>query len=160
MSSPSSFGSLPDPPVELNHHGVVLQFWEMTPANEEKGRVPAYHFRIVASGIDVGHINVRVGDTTHVRLCAGNIGYKIRPEHRGHGFAALACMAIAEFVATVFKDHDVIITCDPDNIASIKTIERIGGVFIDEIDVPQHEPEFEQGVIRKRRYRWPAPLSR
>ena len=155
--SQSTSDSLPDPPGDLSHQNVVLQFWETTPADEVQGVVPAYHFRIVTSnGIDVGHINVRVGDTQHVRLCAGNIGYHIRPEHRGHGFAAQACLAIADFVSSLFKDAEVLITCNPDNIASIKTIERIGGVFVDEVDVPEHEPQFAKGNTRKKRYRWPV----
>ena len=159
MSSTNSTNALPDPPAELTHQNVVLQFWATTPGDDQRGFVPAYHFRIVASqGIDVGHINVRFGNTQHLRLCAGHIGYHIRPEHRGQGFAAQACLAIADFVSSLFKDGDVIITCDPDNIASIKTIEHIGGVFIDEVDVSEQEPQFEQGTTRKKRYRWPVPV--
>ena len=45
---------------------------------ESAGLVPYYHFRIIdVDGTDVGHINFRVGDTEHVRVSAGHIGFEI-----------------------------------------------------------------------------------
>jgi tagatose 1,6-diphosphate aldolase len=48
----------------------------------------------------------------------------------------------------------VTITCDPDNLASIRTIERLGASFADEVPVPPHDPHFQRGSRSKRRYRW------
>jgi tagatose 1,6-diphosphate aldolase len=99
---------------------------------------------------DVGHINFRIGDTEHVRVCAGHIGFDIHEEFRGHGYAYQACCAISPFVRSVYGD--VTITCDPDNFASIKTIDRLGAEFVDEVPVPPHEPQFLSRI--KRRYKW------
>ena len=145
--------SVPTPPDNLAFGDVGLRFVHLVPGDPSKGFVPAYHFRILASGApDAGHINFRVGDTEHVHFCAGHIGFGIAEEFRGHGYAYQACRAIAPFVRSVYSD--VIITCDPDNIASRKTIDRLGVRFIDEFPVPPHEPAYLRGSRMKRRYQW------
>jgi len=47
-----------------------------------------------------------------------------------------------------------VVTADPDNLPSIRTIERLGARFLEEIPVPPHEPAFSRGSLRKRRYLW------
>jgi tagatose 1,6-diphosphate aldolase len=63
-----------------------------------------------------------------------------------------ACRAIAPFVRSFYST--VIITSDTDNQASIRTIERLGASFVDEIAVPPHDPQYQRGSRGKRRYRW------
>ena len=110
----------------------------IVPGELSCGFVPYYHFRIlVAQGAKVGHINFRVGDTEHVRLCGGHIGYEVSEAFRGHSYALQACRALAPFVRSFYEA--VVITCDPDNLASMRTIERLGARFIDEVAVPPHE---------------------
>ena len=141
------------PPGNLSFGDVRLRFVHVVPGDPSKGFVPAYHFRILNLGdSDVGHVNFRVGNTEHVHVCAGHIGFEILEEFRGHGYAGHACRAIAPFVRSVYRS--VIVTCDPDNIASIKTIERLGARFIDEVPVPPHEPAYLRGSRMKRRYEW------
>jgi|SRR5579872_679047 len=156
IMQPSSDTSLNDifqtPPDSLSFGKARLHFVQIKPGDLPRGLVPAYHFRILlANGADVGHINFRVGDTEHVRISAGHIGYEIRQEFRGHRYAFEACRAIAPFVWSVYKA--VTITCDPDNLASIRTIERLGARFIDEVAVPTRDPHFKHSR-RKRRYEW------
>ncbi len=144
---------LPIPPDALSHGGVLLRFAKIVPGEPSRGFVPYYHFHIIApGGPDVGHINFRVGDTEHILLCAGHIGFEILEAHRGHGYALQACRAIAPFVASLYDA--VTITCDPDNHASRRTIERLGACFVDEVVVPQHDPHYQRGSRWKRRYRW------
>jgi tagatose 1,6-diphosphate aldolase len=141
------------PPGNLSFGDVRLRFVQVIAGEPSKGFVPAYHFRIVNAGAsDVGHINFRIGDTEHVHFCAGHIGFEIREEFRGHGYAYQACCAIAPFVRSVYRG--VMITCDSDNFASIKTICRLGARFIDEVPVPPHEPAYLRGSRIKRRYEW------
>jgi len=138
---------------ELSHGGVVLHLEKIVPGDPVRGFVPYYHFRVLApEGTDVGHINFRVGDTQHVCFCAGHVGFEIQEAHRGHGYALRACRAIAPFVASVY--HEVTITCDPDNHASRRTIERLGACFIDEVVVPPNDFHYQRGSRFKRRYRW------
>jgi tagatose 1,6-diphosphate aldolase len=153
MSIADQFASLPGPPDGLTAGDVILRFNQIVPGDTSRDFVPYYHFRIVTSGgCDVGHINFRVGDTEHVRLVAGHIGFEVDERFRGHGYARQACNAIAPLVRTVYET--VLITCDPDNFPSRRTIERLGAVFIDEVAVPPHEPAFQRGIRRKRRYSW------
>jgi len=141
------------PPDNLSFGQVRLHFVQVIPGDPSRDFVPAYHFRILVSdGSDVGHINFRVGDTEHVRVCAGHIGFEVAEQFRGHGYAFDACRAIAPFVRSIYEM--VTITCDPDNVASVRTIERLGAKFTDEVSVPAHDPHYQRGSRRKMRYRW------
>jgi predicted acetyltransferase len=146
---------LPEAPRDLSHGEVSLRFSHFVIPESGRGLAPFYHFRILAAGArEVGHINFRIGASEHVQLCAGHIGYAIKEEYRGQRYASQACRALAPFIRSIYPE--VILTCDPDNLPSIRTIERLGAVFIDEIDIPKHDPGYQQGARRKRRYRWKA----
>ena len=115
--------------------------------------VPFYHFKISTDeGIQVGHINFKVGDTRHIRKCVGHIGYEIRPEYRGHHYSYFACDAIRPFVRTLYES--IILTSAPDNAASIKIIEKLGAKFLDNIVVPKEDPSYKGGARIKKRYEW------
>lgn len=149
MANPDSFPE----PLSLSFGQVTLRFSHIIPRDELRGLVPAYHFRIfLHDGDDAGHINFRIGDTDHVILCVGHIGYEIAASRRGHGYAFQACQAIALFVRA-FREK-VIITSDPDNPASLRTIEKLGARFVNEILVPVDDPHYLRGSRFKRRYEW------
>jgi tagatose 1,6-diphosphate aldolase len=144
---------LPIPPDQLTFGKVSLRFERMLPGDESRGMVPAYHFRILnPHGQDVGHLNFRVGDTRHVRIAAGHIGFAIHEPFRGHHYALQASQAIAPFVRQVYPA--VTITCDPDNHASRRTIEKLGARFMDQVAVPPDDPQYLSGSREKRRYEW------
>lgn len=145
--------NLPAPPDNLASGQVRLRFVQLFPGDAPRGHVPYYHFRILVAGnLDVGHINFRVGDTDHVRLCAGHIGYEIAEAFRGHGFARQACEALVPFIRSFYVV--VTITCDPDNVASKRTIEQLGASFIDEVPVASQDSPDARGAGTKHRYRW------
>lgn len=153
MTTPPPTDALRRPSETLFFGDVLLYFVRIIPGDPTRDFVPAYHFRIlITDDSDVGHINFRVGDTEHARTCAGHIGFEIGEQFRGHGYALQACHAIAPFVRSV--SGTVTITCDPHNVASRRTIERLGTSFIDEVAVPLHDPHYERGSYLKRRYRW------
>ncbi len=104
------------------------------------------------NGFDIGHIHLRIGDTEHVRLCAGHIGYEIAPAHRGHRYALHACVALAPFARSLQRSF--LITCDPDNLPSRRTIELLGAAYIDEVAVPPHDPHYRRGSRSKLRFEW------
>ena len=153
MSTPATIETMQLPPEPLAFGEVSLRFVRVIPGDPAREFVPAYHFRILlADSSDVGHINFRVGDTGHVLVCAGHIGFEIHETFRGHGYALQACRAIAPWVRTIYEA--VAITCDPGNQASRRTIERLGARFINEVPVPPHDPHYQRGSRTKRRYRW------
>lgn len=141
------------PPEGLSFGSVRLRFDKVVSPDSATGLAPYYHFRVLlADDTDVGHINFRIGNTDHILITAGHIGYEIREEHRGHNYAFEACRAIGPFVRSLYSA--VTITCDPHNYASRRTIEKLGTTFIDEIEVPRHDPGYLKGGRRKRRYEW------
>ncbi len=142
---------LPPPPQALHEEGVALRFSKIV-SPKSRGLAPYYHFRILAGPKDVGHINLRVGDSEHVRLVVGHVGFGVRKHHRGHRYALLACRALGPFARTVAPE--VILTCDPGNHASRCTLERLVGGKGGEVSVPRHDPHYRRGARTKLRFRW------
>jgi predicted acetyltransferase len=149
-SAPDS--ALPAPSGPLQWGEVSLKFVEVVPGNPQRGLAPFYHFHIIAAETEVGFINLRVGNSEHVQMFAGHIGYTVEEPFRGRGYARQACHALAPFVRSIYPA--VIITCDPDNYASIRTIEKLGAQFVEEVAVPARDPMYDRGARIKRRYRW------
>lgn len=144
---------LPDPPATLSFGEITLRFAELVLGDPARGLVPYYHFRMVTpDGAEVGHLNFRIGETEHVRVAAGHIGFEVLEPFRGHGYALQACRAVAPFVRRVSRS--VTITCDPGNAASQRILERLGAPWMDEVEVPPHDPHYLRGSRKKRRYRW------
>jgi predicted acetyltransferase len=80
-----------------------------------------------AAGLVLGGIALRHGRDDYVRW-AGHIGYGIRPSARGHGLAAWALGRMLDEARVLGLDR-VLAVCPIENVASVKTIERCGGVF-------------------------------
>lgn len=141
------------PPGELRFGDVSLRLERTVPGDPARGFVPYYHFRVLDSGgNDVGHINFRVGDTDHIRNFVGHIGFRIEENARGHGYARQACNALAPLVRSLYES--VLITCNVDNVASRRTIERLGATWIDEVSVPVGDSTDAPAMKWKRRYSW------
>lgn len=143
---------LPPPAMALHAEGVALHFSKVVvPLN--RGQAPYYHFRILAGTRDVGHINLRIGESEHVLQIVGHVGYGIRKRHRGKHYALLACLALAPFARTI--GPEIIITCAPENHASRRTIERlVGGRRGETVSVPPADPHYRRGARTKLRFRW------
>lgn len=60
----------------------------------------------------------------------GHIGYSVRPSRRREGHASRALALALERAAALGIDR-ALVTCDDDNVASARTIERGGGVYED-----------------------------
>lgn len=114
---------------------IKLQLEKTVNADPEREWLPAYHFAICdMSGQKMGTCDFRVGHNMKVYY-GGNIGYKIDEEFRGHRYAAKACKLIFELA----KKHDlgyVLITCNPNNGASRRTCESLGGELLEIVELP------------------------
>lgn len=116
--------------------------------------LPTYRFRIrhTRDNKDIGFINLRVGSGENLVCYRGHIGYGIEPEHRGHGYAARACLLILP-LARRHGINPLWITCNPDNLASRRTCERIGAHLVETITVPENTEAYQAGARVKCRYR-------
>lgn len=81
----------------------------------------------------LGRLAIRHRLTPALERKGGHIGYDVRPSARRQGHAAAMLQAALPIAGELGIDR-ALITCDDDNVASRKVIERNGGEFIDEID--------------------------
>ena len=115
---------------------------------------PGYYFAVQrVGGVVVGRVIVRFDDDPTIRLYAGNIAYEIDPAHRGHGYAARACGLLRPIARHHDADELWIVTA-PDNVASCRTAERIGGEYVETLAVPEGLDVYALGLRWARRYRW------
>ena len=104
--------------VETGRRGVCLP----------EGYVPAAEFWLEDDGMIVGCVRLRLGLTPDLENEGGHVGYDVRPSARRRGYGtALLRLALVE--ARALGIGRVRVTCDDDNLGSIKVIERNGGVF-------------------------------
>lgn len=122
---------------------------ELSPAEKNAWGVPAYLFRMEdARGDYLGRIRLRVGWSDDVIRFAGHVGYAVEPAHRGHRYAERACRLIIPLARRHGMTH-LWITCQPDNIPSRRTLERLGAECAGIIDVPPGYP-LDAGAERKK----------
>ena len=96
--------------------------------NISEERVPATIFFGVHKDRIVGIIQIRYRLNKRLLESYGHIGYNIRPSERRKGYAT-RMLNLALEVCRGLGLRSVLISCDKDNIASIKTIQKVGGVF-------------------------------
>jgi predicted acetyltransferase len=82
---------------------------------------------IVEDGEVLGGIALRHESAQNVEV-RGNISYGLRPSARGQGVATAALREML-CLAKSRSMNRVLLTCFQDNIPSVKTIERCGGVL-------------------------------
>jgi tagatose 1,6-diphosphate aldolase len=157
LSSPASIG---DPSSHLTRTDL-LRFTERYPRGRESpnpllGRVPAYTFWMrVRNRVPVeiaGSISLRIGQTEDLRRYLGHIGYGVYPPARGQHYAERATRLLFP-LARLHGLKELWITANPDNLASRRTCERLGGCLVDVVDLPITHPLFLRGDRRKCRYR-------
>ena len=84
----------------------------------------------VADARVVGRIAIFHALTDALRVAGGHIGYDTVPSMRGHGIAS-EMLRRALPIAYALGLSEVLITCDNTNAASIRVIEKNGGVLHD-----------------------------
>jgi len=102
----------------------------------------------------VGRTSIRHRLTDDLARTGGHIGYAIVPEFRRRGYATTILRMSLQIARELYGIHRVLVTCDDDNVASIRTIEKNGGVLENVIEGPD--------VARPKRRYWidNDPLTR
>ncbi len=120
---------------------------ENLPANH----VPSTFLFAFAGSRIVGRVSIRHSLTPELERVGGHIGYVVVPEYRRQGYAT-AILRQSLLIAKALGLDPVLVTADDDNVGSIKTIEKNGGVLESIVTGPD-------GGTPKRRY-WIAAAAR
>ena len=118
----------------------------------ENGALPFYWWDIVLkpNNVAVGKISFRLGNNYH-SYYNGHIGYEVDEEYRGHHYSLLACQLVLK-AAQHHKMDKIYLTCDYDNVASYKTIEKLGANLIEEVLPPKDYIFYYDGIKAHRIY--------
>lgn len=123
---------------------IILKLEKTADEDKEKNWVPAYYFTICTSdGIEVGKCELRIGYNENIYY-GGNIGYQINEAYRGHHYAAKACRLLFG-LAGKHNMKTLIIDVNPENIASRKTCEYLGGTLQAIVDLPAYNDRYIDG---------------
>lgn len=124
---------------------IYLVCINKVPFDAEKNFDPYYEFHICKEGEQIGGMRLRVGNSATL-LYPGHIGYEIREEYRGQGYAVRACKLLFE-VAKMHQMSGVLITNDIDNSASRRVCEKLEmdlwGAFRVPKELEMYDPEHD-----------------
>lgn len=110
------------------------------------GGLPSYFFSIVDANemrLELGRCDLRVGRHEELQY-AGHIGYRVYVPYRVHHYAAKASRLLLHFAAELGMT-ECIITCNPDNLPSRRTLEGLGGELRATVEVPRHSACYAAG---------------
>jgi predicted acetyltransferase len=105
-------------------------------------------------GVIVGRVSIRHRLTPLLVEWGGHIGYGVLRAHRGRGHATALLrhgLRVLSVVGAAGETpvSEALVTCDVDNVASARVIERCGGRYA--------STSYPSGMTPKRRYWVPLP---
>lgn len=113
--------------ILVNAQEVVLKLRHIGTGNEKS---TSYYYHIyLPDGRKIGRAELHSGHDPSIEFI-GNLGYYIHPVYRGHHYAAAASRQLLKIAREELKLDYLNITCDIDNIPSIKTIESLGAQLV------------------------------
>ena len=113
--------------------------------------LPFYYYNICVNSIAVGKISIRIGNNYH-SYYNGHIGYEINKEYRGNNYAYKASKLVLQ-VAKAHNMSELILTCDESNIASYKTIEKLGAELIEIVKPPKDYFAYREDMEKQKIYK-------
>lgn len=143
--------------MELSWYSFIwnseMTFSELLEIQEKKtkgldlpvGRVPDSMLYAFVDGKIVGRSSIRHELNDYLTKIGGHIGYAVASSFRQRGYATEILKQSLTYCRDVLGLEKVLVTCDDDNIGSILTIERNGGILENKI-------QMEDKNILTRRY--------
>lgn len=99
-----------------------------------EGLVPASTYMVLTDEREiVGMVGIRHKLNEELEKFSGNISYSIAKKFRNQGYAT-QILKKALGICEVYGVEDVLVTCDKENLAGIRTIEKNNGKFENEVD--------------------------
>jgi predicted acetyltransferase len=127
----------PDVPYFLHYYKEGMPFRRYLEILSEQERginlppnfVPStFLFAFVGTRI-VGRVSIRLSLNEFLERVGGHIGYAVVPEFRRLGYATTILRLSIQITREQFGISRILVTCDDDNIGSIRTIEKNGGIL-------------------------------
>ncbi len=124
--------------------------YAMDIANMQENKVPDLTYFYVRESDDriVGMINIRLALNDFLRKEGGHIGYAVRPTERRKGFGT-DMLAEGIKVCERIGIHEVLVSCDKENIASSGVIKNCGGVPKDEFYSQTYYEILQMYIIKR-----------
>ena len=130
------------------YKGEIVDLVERARVSEKASfdGVPTVFYDIYVSGsnLKVGKCDLRLKNDGFMYYY-GNVGYNIKESYRGHHYAYYACKVLFKIAKEEFGLNELIITCNPDNDASYKTLKRLGGKLVEIAQIPYDHELYEKG---------------
>lgn len=141
-------------PPTMTDQELTLVLERQSPPDPARAHVPGYHFKMVLSSGDekIGGLRLRIGSDDAL-FYPGHLGYDVELPFRGHHYAERACRLASQLARQHGLDH-LVITCDPENVASRRTCARLGAHLLGVVEIPPEHEMYEAGKRRVLRYRW------
>lgn len=114
--------------------------------DDHPGRVPATFLVAEVDGVLVGRLSIRHELNDHLRREGGHLGYGVRPEFRRRGYATQMLQLGLERLADLGVTT-ALVTCDDDNVGSIRVIEGCGGRHVDTVTNDEGTPMRHYEVV-------------
>ncbi len=127
----------PEIPYFLHYYreGMPFRRYLEVLAEQERGlNLPPNHvpstflFAFVGRRI-IGRVSIRHSLNPFLERVGGHIGYVVVPEFRRRGFATGILRLSLQIARAKLGIRRVLVTCDEDNIGSVRTIEKNGGIL-------------------------------
>jgi len=140
---------------ELVDGDLTLRLVGLTEARPADRWAAEFIFDMIetGSGRRAGIIRLRLAETEELVMYGGQIGYGVDEPFRGRRYAARAVILLLP-LARANGMETLWITCDPENVASRRSIEIAGGEFVEIVDIPEYSPMYAQGRRLSCRYRF------
>lgn len=122
--------------------------------------VPTVYYDIYLhdSDIKVGKCDLRLKIDERMYYY-GHIGYSILPKWRGHSYAYYACLIMFRLAKEEFGLKELIVTCNPDNVPSYKTLRKLGGELLAVVPIPKNHELYYYGDRHKCIFRYKIALE-
>ena len=138
----------PDVPSFLHYYkeGMAFRRYLEVLAEQERGinlpspqHVPSTFLFAFAGTRIVGRTSIRHTLNEFLEREGGNMGYVVVPEFRRQGYATAILRLALQIAREKCGVDRLLVTCDDDNVASIRTIEKNGGILDNVVTGPDLE---------------------
>ena len=130
--------TVPDVPRFLHYYAEGMSFARYLEVLDEQERgiglrspnhVPSTFLFAFRGDRVVGRTSIRHRLNARLERVGGHIGYAVVPEFRGRGYATEILRQSLALAKDRLGLYRALVTCDEDNVASLRVIEKNGGIL-------------------------------